>query len=296
MKWKSTSKKRTRGIEAGVPSVEAGRAPLIARSYDGKVRLVLYRADNGESAWRLPAPLFEQAWQNILTESVVNITARRFAAKRDYPTATEMAGEMLTAFSGMCQGWLSRGGQGEVACRSGCSHCCHQTVGITPLEGVAIVEHLRRTRPREELDVLQSKLVQRVAETANLSASEQYSPEFPCVFLADGACSIYEARPLVCRGMNSLDAEACQKRMFDSAARERFLAEGKDGLCYLEPILGAKAVSAGLQFALTDLFDLDMTPQDMHVLVNAMLGDALATSPPRARKWIAGERGAFKSV
>jgi Fe-S-cluster containining protein len=298
MKWKSSSRKRARAAEVGSSLGAKGSASkLTARSHDGKVRLVLYEDSGGGSAWRLAAPLFEQTWQNVLTESVVNITAKRFQNNRDdYASALEMAGEALTAFSAMCQGWLERGGNGNVACHSGCSHCCHQTVGITPLEGFAIADLVLQTRSADELQSLLSKLDQRVAETVGLTAKEQYSPRFPCVFLADGACSIYAARPLVCRGMNSLDADACHKRMFDEETRARFLTEGKDGLCYMEPILGAKAVSAGLQFALSDLFDLEMRPQDLHLVVRGILADALSANPTRSRNWIAGEQGAFKSA
>lgn len=296
MKWKSTSRKRARATEVGASHGGGGAAPLTARSYDGKVRLVLFQEASGACAWRLTAPLFEQPWQNVLTESVVNITARRLETSRDYASVVELAGEALTAFAAMNRGWLSRGGNGEVACRSGCSHCCHQSVGITPLEGFAIVEHLRSTRSADELTGVLSKLEERGSETDGLTAAEQYSPRFPCVFLEGGACSIYEARPLVCRGMNSLDAEACQKRMFDEEARSRFVSDGKDGLCYLEPIAGAKAFSAGLQFALTDLFDLEMRPEHLHVVVRGILADVLSANPTRSQRWIAGERGSFKSA
>lgn len=294
MKWRPTSKKRPRNVNT--IASRGASAPLTARSYDGKVRLVLYQESSGASAWRLTAPLFEHPWQDVLAESVINITARRFEPEPGYERAIELAGEALDAFSGLCRGWLSRGGHGEVACRSGCSHCCHQSVGITPLEGFAIVEHLRHTRSPEDLAAITSQLERRVAETAGLRPSEQYSPRFPCVFLADGACSIYPVRPLVCRGMNSLDAEACRKRMFDEVARTRFLTEGKDGQCYLEPIQGAKAVSAGLQFALTDLFGLEMNPGEMHVIVYHLLVDTISDGAKLSRRWIAGERGAFKSA
>ena len=33
----------------------------------------------------------------------------------------------------------------------------------------------------------------------------------PCPLLVDELCSVYEARPLVCRGYNSTDVEACRR-------------------------------------------------------------------------------------
>lgn len=290
MKWKPTSKKR--------PRVALAKATLrlTSRDKDGRVRLLLHRDQAGGQAWRLAAPLFEQPWQDVLTESVANITVRRLGESADHQAALHVASEALSAFSGMCHGWLSQPSNGDVACRQGCSHCCHQTVGVTPLEAFAIVAHLVSSRSDGELTVLQAALEERVRETRGLTAAEQYSPRFPCVFLVDGGCSIYEARPLVCRGMNSLDADACQRRMFDEVSRARFLTEGRDGLCYLEPILGAKAVSAGLQFALEDLYGLDMRPGDMHVVVHSALADARSTNPRLTQRWIAGEVDLFKSV
>lgn len=292
MKWKPTSKKRPRAA----PAKSTATLRLTSRGKDGRVRLVLHRDSEGGQAFRLAAPLFEQRWQDVLAESVANITARRLGESPDHQATLDVAAEALEAFSGMCRGWLTKASNGEVACRQGCSHCCHQTVGVTPLEAFAIVAHLLRTRSDEELTELSATLGERVRETRGLSAAEQYSPRFPCVFLEDGACSIYEARPLVCRGMNSLDADACQRRMFDEVSRSRFLTAGEDGLCYLEPILGAKAVSAGLQFTLEDLFGVDMRPGDMHVVVEKILADARSKAPRLTQRWIAGEVDLFKSV
>lgn len=292
MKWKPTSKKRPRVA----PAKTTAALRLTSRDKDGRVRLLLHSDQAGGQALRLAAPLFEQRWQDVLAESVANITVRRLGESPDHRATLDVATEALDAFSGMCHGWLTQASNGEVACRQGCSHCCHQTVGVTPLEAFAIVSHLVSTRSDGELTMLQAALEERVRETRGLTAAEQYSPRFPCVFLADGACSIYEARPLVCRGMNSLDADACQRRMFDEVSRARFLTEGQDGLCYLEPILGAKAVSAGLQFTLEDLYGLDMRPGDMHVVVHAVLADARAKTPQLTQRWIAGGVDLFKSV
>lgn len=296
MKWQSSSKKRSRPGGGKGPHRGGEVSSLIKRAPDGRTRLVLHEEVTGERAWRLVAPLFDEAWQDVLTESVANIAARRFERSSTYEATLELGREALDAFSAMCRGWLSTASNGEVACQAGCSHCCHQTVGVTPLEAFVIVEHLTHSRTPEQLSDLIEVLSERVERTRNLSAAEQYSPEFPCVFLANSACSIYEVRPLVCRGMNSLDADACRRRMFEPEVRARFLDEGKDGVCFLEPIQGAKAVSAGLQFALADLFGLDMKAIDLHVAVEMLLKDALATEPRLGQRWHDQERLPFKSA
>jgi len=40
--------------------------------------------------------------------------------------------------------------------------------------------------------------------------------ELPCVFLEEGKCSVYQARPSICRAWNAFDAAECQSA-YDSA-------------------------------------------------------------------------------
>jgi Fe-S-cluster containining protein len=49
----------------------------------------------------------------------------------------------------------------------------------------------------------------------------------PCVFLADGRCSIYEVRPMVCRSYNSLSKEQCEAYHHDASVD---LTGTKDGV------------------------------------------------------------------
>lgn len=65
-------------------------------------------------------------------------------------------------------------------CKKGCSYCCHnREIEITELE-IALIE--QRTRHR------------RRAKPGPAPVHGQ-----PCPFLKDGACSIYAARPFLCR-------------------------------------------------------------------------------------------------
>jgi hypothetical protein len=118
--------------------------------------------------------------------------------------------------------------------------------------------------------------------TRGLSAAERFSPEHPCPFLDDGACSIYEVRPLSCRGMNSLDAGECASRLREPDARAAFLAQGAGGQLFLEPIRAVHAVSAGLQLALDELCALDMSPLDLTAVMDLLLSGA----PTLTDEWI----------
>ena len=101
------------------------------------------------------------------------------------------------------------------ACRAGCAHCCHQTVGVTPPEVFAIYDHLRATRTAGRTGRRRAAHSRRRRQDARHGPADRLSPDLPCPFLVDERCSIYEVRPLSCRGTNSLDAAACER----SAAR-----------------------------------------------------------------------------
>lgn len=77
--------------------------------------------------------------------------------------------------------------RGCVACRPGCSYCCHGEIAISSLEAMLI-----------------SQASGRLAKTPSPSTGYRTKPSVesnrPCPLLgADGLCSVYEARPMVCR-------------------------------------------------------------------------------------------------
>lgn len=86
-----------------------------------------------------------------------------------------------------------------LACRRKCDFCCHLPVPVQAVEVLTIREHLLDTWPRAEID----KLITR-SKQATQTVGE------PCVFLKDHECSIYEARPAVCRSYHSTNAKACE--------------------------------------------------------------------------------------
>ena len=73
----------------------------------------------------------------------------------------------------------------DLQCRAGCDSCCHVELEVSPVEAAAVRAHLR------SLDE---------AEVAGLAARARDRQGGRCVMLdAAGRCSIYDARPLVCR-------------------------------------------------------------------------------------------------
>jgi Fe-S-cluster containining protein len=253
----------------------------------GRVHLSLYRdRATGQERVTLQAPLFKEAWQNEIVAGAAN-TAH--AILREGPSVAriaELARTVTAAMSRLSEALLANAPAGSVACRAGCDHCCHQVVGVTPPEAIAIVEHLKQTLSAEELDHVRAHVADCVERARGLASSERFSPQHPCVFLRSGSCSVYEVRPLSCRGMNSLDAEECATRLREPRARAEFLESGRGGKSYLQPIGGAQAVSAGLQLGASELYHLDMRPLDLAHAVHLLLG----ADESLAEQWLNGQQ------
>jgi hypothetical protein len=166
-------------------------------------------------------------------------------------------------------------------------------VSVTLPEAVAIMGHLHVTLRDEELAQLASRVAEARERTRGLTPDERFSPAYPCPFLsvADGRCTIYEVRPLTCRGMNSLDAGECARRLRDEDARAAFLASGEGSRSFLEPIQAVHAVSAGLQVALEELYGLDMRPLELTGIMHLLLGAAgqPAGSVASLAAWLKGD-------
>ncbi len=240
----------------------------------GRVHLALLRDPaTGRESVALKKPLYPEQWQNDLVQSAANTALGVLEHDATLERVVELARSMMASTSRLVAGLLARAPQGSIACKSGCDHCCHQIVGVTAPEVLAIFEHLKQTRTDVELAELKAHVARLYERAQGLPSHERFSPEHPCVFLRDGRCSIYDARPLACRGVNSLDADDCATRLRDPGARAEFLEQGHGGRCYLEPLRAFRAVSAGLQLSLSELYRLDTRALDllaaMHVLLQA---------------------------
>lgn len=121
----------------------------------------------------------------------------------------------------------------EITCMRGCSACCQRImVPVSPPEALALAEMMRglpialRHRIEERLALTRQHLakagllsaLEGLAESPTQWSDEEVDPlnrayyalRLPCIFLEDGACSIYEHRPAACREyLVSSPAELC---------------------------------------------------------------------------------------
>ncbi len=98
--------------------------------------------------------------------------------------------------------------QEQPVCATGCASCCHLHTTASAPEVLLIAEHLRIGNV-DHLE-LKQRLNRHIASTTNLSATERRRLRLPCPLLSENTCMVYEARPLVCRGWNSLNLQRCE--------------------------------------------------------------------------------------
>jgi Fe-S-cluster containining protein len=264
-----------------------GPTKTTARDPAGRVHLVVQRDPaGGAESVALTGPLFQEAWQDEIAAAAASTAHGTLAREMSLEAVVALARNAMDATSRLIEALLTRAPAGAVACGAGCDHCCYQSVGVTPPEALAIYDHLSRTLGEGELARVAAAVAAGRARTRGLSAAERFSPEQPCAFLdvAAGSCTIYEVRPLSCRGMNSLDATECETRLRDPAARAAFLADGVGSRSFMEPIRAFHAVSAGLQLGAAELHGLDMRPLDLAAAMDLLLNGP-ASLPD---DWIAG--------
>ena len=97
-------------------------------------------------------------------------------------------------------------GRLPIACKKGCSHCCHIWASATAPEILSIAKVVR-----EHGDQAIGKVRAAHEETKQFDFDSRGEHPYPCPMLEDHACSIYERRPKACRLAASADAEICAR-------------------------------------------------------------------------------------
>jgi Fe-S-cluster containining protein len=98
-----------------------------------------------------------------------------------------------------------------LACKAGCSWCCHFSVDIRPVEAFSILAFIKQHLPKQEQARVRKEIAANHAVLKDLSDLERVQRNLKCAFLSDGRCAIYAARPQTCRNYHATDATGCQK-------------------------------------------------------------------------------------
>ncbi len=100
---------------------------------------------------------------------------------------------------------------GPVECAKGCSLCCSLYVTATAPEVFCVANHLRREYP-DRLEQIREAVKSADRDTRYMDADQRLNFRLPCPMLnAQGACSVYTARPSACRALVSSSLRACQR-------------------------------------------------------------------------------------
>ncbi|MDD2502016.1 MAG: YkgJ family cysteine cluster protein [Geobacter sp.] len=101
-------------------------------------------------------------------------------------------------------------GHKPVACKAGCFHCCVLNVSVLLPEAVAIAGWLSLHCSGAGCDAQLKRLQSHALRVRWMEDSERIHRQTACPFVdAQGSCSIYPVRPLVCRAVTSLDKADC---------------------------------------------------------------------------------------
>jgi uncharacterized protein len=79
----------------------------------------------------------------------------------------------------------------HLACRAGCSGCCHHHLSVFPVEAAAIAEAVKALPAETQAIIRRQAAAVREREARGLSVA--------CPLLVDDRCAVYESRPLICR-------------------------------------------------------------------------------------------------
>ncbi len=98
------------------------------------------------------------------------------------------------------------------ACKVGCSYCCYGLIPVTVPELVELSQVLEGWSDSER-QLLRVRLAAYAEKSKEYWRYDLHHFSEPCPLLFDGKCTVYENRPLYCRGKSSYDAEDCRKQM-----------------------------------------------------------------------------------
>jgi Fe-S-cluster containining protein len=107
-------------------------------------------------------------------------------------------------------------------CKAGCDTCCRiHAVFVTPIEAIRIAAFLRATLDADALASLRARVEEIAEMTAGMTLAQRGTSRTACPLLDEtsGACTVYAARPLLCRGYNSCDLSSCL-RAFETGENE----------------------------------------------------------------------------
>jgi Fe-S-cluster containining protein len=205
---------------------------------------------------------------------VFDTTVSALKSGTDVDSCTSLVAKADRRFEATFEQLRSKGA--PVACRSGCSFCCHLRVTVAPHEAIALFRYLRSQIAAALATEIEQRVLQNAERIARLTQEQHWSTNIRCAFLKDGACSAYRVRPMACALHHSLDVDACEKS-YDNPADH---SVGIRKLGVIEQTM--VTAQAGMKQALDNL-GLSAEPLELHTALAAILRD-----PSIVARWRSG--------
>jgi hypothetical protein len=102
----------------------------------------------------------------------------------------------------------------DMACRPGCSWCCHQLVIVTCRDDVRRILAAARARLDDsEWAAFEDTVRRQAADIARIGHDAAQALRWTCPLLRAGLCLVYDVRPVACRSVSSPDAGCCRAMM-----------------------------------------------------------------------------------
>jgi uncharacterized protein len=178
----------------------------------------------------------------------------------------------------------------SIHCRSGCSYCCCKPNVLASIpELVSIVSFVEETFTAEARRDLEARTRRYRGQMQGRRVEDPTDESVPCPFLVDGRCSVYQVRPLICRGYNSTDVEACRRAHDDSSVLVPTFALLKDAAAGATVGTAQQLMAAGINDAMVDLGTaLNLVFDAGNQLLDRIICGESDLGPAENRSW-AGE-------
>jgi Fe-S-cluster containining protein len=98
-----------------------------------------------------------------------------------------------------------------LACKAGCSWCCHFTIDVRPIEAFRILDFVEKEFSPAEKTRVRNEIQANGTLLSSLNDVERMQQNVKCPFLSEGCCTLYEARPQTCRNYHATNVAGCRQ-------------------------------------------------------------------------------------
>jgi len=100
---------------------------------------------------------------------------------------------------------------GTLACRAGCTWCCHFAVDVRAAEVFRILEFVEQSFTADEKARVYAEVRVNSAALNALGETERATRNVKCPFLWEGGCTVYPVRPQTCRNYHATNVAGCRQ-------------------------------------------------------------------------------------